>query len=213
MAQIPPSVIGTAAPILADWYTHTQLNALFDSHGFPGDAPDGNKIEKCRLWLRHGNKELPDALTNFANLIAEMMDAEIVPPYRAAWDTSEIKEVPDPRERLSAALAKEGLSYGRGGYIHGAGLTGPSKSLGDRLKANSIQAIEAEFDRAYKSIEADPPAAVTAACAILEAVCKHYLETEGLELPNKQLSYRQFLVTAGPVRRRRLWAVGRSAWR
>jgi uncharacterized membrane protein len=26
-------------------------------------------------------------------------------------------------------------------------------------------------------------------------------------------SYRQFLVTAGPVRRRRLWADGRSAWR
>jgi hypothetical protein len=65
MAQIPPSVIGTAAPILADWYTHTQLNALFDSHGFPGDAPDGNKVEKCRLWLRQRNKELPDPLTNF----------------------------------------------------------------------------------------------------------------------------------------------------
>jgi RNA-directed DNA polymerase len=26
-------------------------------------------------------------------------------------------------------------------------------------------------------------------------------------------SYRQILVTAGPVRRRRLWADGRSAWR
>ena len=59
--------------------------------------------------------------------------------------------------------------------------------MGDRLKTNSIQAVETEFDRAYKSIEADPPAAVTAACAILEAVCKHYLETEELELPNKQL--------------------------
>jgi Abortive infection C-terminus len=187
MAPIPPSVIGTAAPILADWYTHAQLNALFDSHGFPGDAPDGNKIEKCRLWLRHGNKALPDALTNFGNLIAEMMDAELVPPYRPPWDTSEVKEVADPRDRLIAALAKEGLSYGRGGYIHGASLTGPSKSLGDRLKANSIQAVETEFDRAYKSIESDPPAAVTAACAILEAVCKHYLETKGLELPNKQL--------------------------
>jgi hypothetical protein len=88
MAPIPPSVIGTAAPILADWYTHAQLNALFDSHGFPGDAPDGNKVEKCRLWLRHGNKELPDALTNFGHLIAEMMDSERVPPYRPPWDTS-----------------------------------------------------------------------------------------------------------------------------
>jgi hypothetical protein len=64
-----------------------------------------------------------------------MMDAEIVPPYRPAWDTSEVKEVPDPRERLLAALAKEGLSYGRGGYIHGANLTGPSKSLGAVINA------------------------------------------------------------------------------
>jgi Abortive infection C-terminus len=187
MAPIPPSVIGTAAPILADWYTHTQLNALFDSHGFPGDAPDGNKIEKCRLWLRHGNKELPDALNNFGNLIAEMMDAEFVPPYRPAWDTSEVKEVPDPRERLLAALAKEGLSYARGGYIHGASLTGPSKSLRERLKTNGMQTVETEFKRAYDSIENDPPQAVTAACSILEALCKNYLEIEEEEGPNKQV--------------------------
>jgi hypothetical protein len=32
-------------------------------------------------------------------------------------------------------------------------------------------------------------------------------------VPAVTLSYRQILVTAGPVRRRRLWADGRSAWR
>ena len=47
MTTIPPSVIGTASPILADAYTHAQLNALLMSAGFPGDAPEGNKIEKC----------------------------------------------------------------------------------------------------------------------------------------------------------------------
>ena len=41
----------------------------------------------------------------------------------------------------------------------------------------------------------------------------------GLDIVRKSLgqheiaSYRQNLVTAGPVRRRRLWADGRSAWR
>jgi hypothetical protein len=186
MPPIPPSVIGTAAPILADWYTHSQLNALFEAHGFPGDAPEGNKVEKCRGWLKRANA-LPDALTSFANLIAEMMDAEWSSPRRMAWDTSEVQPTPDPREKLTAALDKEALSYARGGYIHGAHLTGPTKSLAERLKVNSIQAVGTEFDRAYKAITSDPPVALTAACAILEAVCKHYIEDENLEMPNKQL--------------------------
>ena len=32
-------------------------------------------------------------------------------------------------------------------------------------------------------------------------------------LGRSTMSYRQILVTAGPVRRRRLWADGRSGWR
>lgn len=176
MANIPPSVIGTTAPILGDWYTHAQLNALFQSHGFSGDPPAGNKTEKCRLWLRQGNKELSDPLNNFGQLIAEMMDVELAQPPHYAWEPP-AEPAADPREKIIASLAKEVLSYSRGGYIHGASLTGPSKSLGERLKANGIQAVETEFDRAYRSIE-DPPAALTAACAILEAVCKHYIEAE-----------------------------------
>src|ERR1700730_4447469 len=85
----------------------------------------------------------------------------------------------DGRERIRAALAKEGLSYSRGGHIHGAALSGPSRSLAERIKAGGIPAIEIEYERAYKTIECDPGAAVTAACAILESVCKCYLETEG----------------------------------
>jgi hypothetical protein len=187
MPPIPPSVIGTSSPILADWYTHSQLNVLFDAHGFPGDAPEGNKVEKCRVWLRRGNAELEDALTCFANLIAEMMDTEWEPPRQTVWDTSDVQPTPDPREKLSASLAKEGLTYARGGYIHGAHLRGPTKSLGDRLKLNGMQAVETEFDRAYKSVTFDPPAALTAACAILEAVCKNYIEDERLEMPSKQV--------------------------
>jgi len=110
---------------------------LFDSHGFPGDAPAGNKVEKSRLWLRQGNKQLPDALSNFGQLIAEMMDSEWKPTTTADWNTQETTTAPDPRDRIVAALAKEGLSYVRGGYIHGASLTGPTKSLGERLKTNS----------------------------------------------------------------------------
>ena len=68
----------------------------------------------------------------------------------------------------------------------GAHLKGPSKSLAEVLKSDGLQAIEIEYQRAYATIESDPGAAVTAACAIVEAVCKHYLATEDIPLPNKQ---------------------------
>lgn len=181
MPAIPPSIIGTASPILADAYTHAQLNSLFMSAGFPGDAPEGNKIEKCRNWLRRANSECDDPLTMFGKLIAEFMDIE-----PTSWSLKQNQDK-DPRERILTALANESLSYSRGGYIHGLSLSGPSRSLAERLKVDGIKAIEVEYDRAYKAIESDPPAALTAACAILESICKCYLEVEGVDLPKKQV--------------------------
>ena len=181
MTVIPPSIIGIASPILADVYTHAQLNALFMASGFSGDPPEGNKIEKCRQWLRRANTVDDDALKMFGSLIAEFMDGDPLP-----WLIEQNKGV-DPRERISAALGKEGLSYRRGGYIHGASLTGPSRSLAERIKSEGLRAVEIEFDRAYQTVENDPGAAVTAACAILESVCKTYLELGGHVPPKKQV--------------------------
>nr|WP_245376498.1 abortive infection family protein [Bradyrhizobium elkanii] len=181
MATIPPSLIGTAGPILDSHYTHAELDALFMQSGFPGEPPPGNKTQKCLQWMRRANSESSDALEMFGRLIAELMDGEPTP-----WRLERYAKEGDPRERIQAALAKEQLSYQRGGYIMGAHLKGPSKSLAEMLKSDSLQAIDIEYQRAYATIESDPGAAVTAACAIVEAVCKHYLITEGLPLPNKQ---------------------------
>jgi hypothetical protein len=180
MPRIPPSVIGTSAPILASSYTHDQLNALFMAHGFPGDPPEGSKPAKCMAWLRRANTEASDPLANFGQLIAEFMDAEITEPM---WAKERQKET----GAIRSALARESLSYQRGGYIFGAGLSGPSRSLAEQLKTSGIEALTQEYERAYKAIETDPPAAVTAACAILETVCKTFLEAEGHPLPGKQV--------------------------
>lgn len=114
--------------MLENAYAHAQLNALFMSCGFPGDPPVGNKLEKCRNWLRRSNSECQDPLSMFGRLIAEFMDSE-----NTAWGTLNTDK--DPRERIREVLAREGLSYVRGGYIHGAALTGPSRSLAERIKA------------------------------------------------------------------------------
>ena len=168
--RIPPSVIGTVSPLLAAHYTHAELNSLFYAAGFEGDAPDGNKMHKCQEWLRSANRAAPDdALDRFGSLIAEYMDAELSILRPADPDTSTNH---DPRDAIIAALARDGLSYRRGGYVYGAGLSGPSRSLADRLKTQGVQALETEYQRAYAQVEVDPPAALTAACAILESVSK-----------------------------------------
>jgi hypothetical protein len=181
MTAIPPAVIGTLSPILAMAYTHSELNSNFMAARFTGEPPEGNKIEKCRAWLRRANSECADPLASLGSLIAEFMD---VGPTE--WHIEQNKGV-DPRVKINEVLAQEGLSYQRGGYIMGAALSGPSKSLAERIKVQGIQAVEIEYERAYRSIENDPPAAVTAACAILESVCKVYLEEEELEMPTKQV--------------------------
>ncbi len=180
MPLIPPSFIGTVSPILADAFTHSRLNDLFMAAGFPGEVPPGNKSDKVRSWLRRANKECEDPLSMFGQVIAELMDSELHPAYIESQGG-------DPRDKIRAVLAKDGLSYQRGGVLLGAALTGPSKSLAERLKTGGIQTIEIEYQRAYEAIEKDPAAAVTAACAILESVCKTYLEEEGHQLPSKQV--------------------------
>jgi hypothetical protein len=193
MAIIAPSIIGTVSPILADAFTHSRLNDMFMAAGFPGDVPEGNKSDKVRNWLRRANKECAEPLEMFGQLISEFMDVESQPGYIEVQGS-------DPRDKILAVLAREGLRYIRGGLILGAALTGPSKSLAERIKLEGTTAIEVEYDRAYKAIESDPAAAVTAACAILESVCKTYLETEHQELPNKQVLGSLWNAVAGKSR-------------
>jgi Abortive infection C-terminus len=54
------------------------------------------------------------------------------------------------------------------------------------LRKRAIPEIEIEFRRALESVESDPPAALTAACSILESFCRIYLQEEGLGLPSDQ---------------------------
>jgi hypothetical protein len=124
MTKIPPALIGTSSPILANAYTHTELDSLFFAAGFPGDPPQGNKVAKCQDWLRRANNDATDPLALYGRLIAEFMDTE--PTATRPW----LEDEPDPREPIRAALTRENLSYLRGGSILGASLTGPSRSLG-----------------------------------------------------------------------------------
>lgn len=186
---IPSPLIATVADILQQHYTHAQLNKLFLYADAPGEAPEENKLVKCQEWLIRCNKdEGTDALKVLGKLIEEYMEREYTAPdYYSPGESEWLKGIYDNRELILRTLEKYGLTYHTGGYIRNSDSSAPSKSLEQILRDQDLAAVDEEFDRAIRNIEADPPASLTAACAIIEAFCKAYIDAhEHLELPSKE---------------------------
>jgi hypothetical protein len=81
-------------------------------------------------------------------------------------------------------LAKHNLTYLRDGKIVVTGVQAASKTVEDFIKAHDMSGGQAEFDRISANVEKDPPAAVTATCALLESLFKAYISEEKLEVPS-----------------------------
>ena len=90
------------------------------------------------------------------------------------------------QKRLRKVLAKNGLTYQINGLILKSGASPSSKTLSEILRSGDFVSIDAEFERALSSVEADPPAGITAASSLIEAICKTYIEDHNLQLPKKQ---------------------------
>src|SRR4051794_3560062 len=104
---------------------------------------------------------------------------------RSSWTARRPGTAPTgwPTRQRSSALSRYGLRYQRGGRIFGATVRAPSKDLAAKLRDLSFEAAEEEFKPACRLVEADRPAAITAACAIVETLCKQYLAEHAIELP------------------------------
>jgi hypothetical protein len=183
--QIPATVIGEVARAFDVAYTRAELNNLFMRAGVYSDPPPGSKLVKISEWLRQINEDPSgDALEILGKLLEDFLERR--PTSRIESDEAALKEWEEPRTRILDALTARGMSYKTGGKIIGGALYAPSRSLGDLIGARDLPAVHAEFARAEANITADPPAAVTAACAILEATFRTYIAEEGLTLPAEQ---------------------------
>ncbi|MBI6150460.1 abortive infection family protein [Serratia surfactantfaciens] len=182
--KIPNSVIGAVASVIAEhYYSHSKLNTLFMESGAPGDPPDGNCETKCSNWLKHCNDDtLVNALEVLGALLQEYMDQE---PPTSLFGGPLPSKITEGQTRIINALAKNQLVYRTNGYIVQAGSTAISKTLEDYLKSGDFFSIEKEFERAVEHINGDPQASITAACAIIEATLKFYIERFSLVMPNK----------------------------
>src|SRR5690625_678604 len=95
-------------------------------------------------------------------------------------------DIIEGQKRIRESLARNQFTYQINGYVGLAGANSTAKTLADFLRAGDFASVEEGFDRALKQLERDPHAAITAACSIIEATCKTYIETFDLEMPTKQ---------------------------
>src|SRR6266852_596243 len=175
---IPSSVLAEVAHALSNYHTHATLENCFERAGVGGDPPVGNKLQKASEYLRRINKdETLDPLASLGVALEEFMT------QRVLYEEPEAKQI--ARARVERALADHGLSYQDGGRILG-GFAAPTRTLGDKLRERDLPALDVEFGRALDTVERDPGSAVTAACAILEAAFKVFIESEGLTMPSDQ---------------------------
>jgi hypothetical protein len=181
-ANIPPPVIAVVGEVIGNYYySHSRLNTLFLEIGAPGEPPEGNCVRKCQRWLKRCNSDpRVDAFSVLGKVLEDYMEIKI---EGIGYDQS-IRRT--GQERVNRILAKYSLSYKQGGQIFGGSTGIPSKSLKEMLENRDFITVEAEFQRAIDSVESDPATGITAACSIIEALCKVYCEDEDLEMPAKQ---------------------------
>lgn len=175
---IPAPLIAVVADAVSSWERHATLDSLFLYAGAPQDPPPGSKHAKALEWLRRTNKDesIADPLAVIGRLLEGYLDETIDP-----GDENKIKR----NERILETLANVDLQYVKGGKLVGS-LAAPSRTLQQLIRGRDLAAINHEFDRAYDNVEKEPREAVSAACNILESVCKTYIEDEKLEMPAKQ---------------------------
>lgn len=185
--MIPRPIISVLSEKLPDLESHASLDSLFMYADAPGEVPEGSKPVKVLEWLNRTNKTSEQPLKVLGKLLEKYMELpelETIPSYDT-FKRSQYQESLEFKNSLIKLLGKYGLTYIQGGIISSGGSL-PSQSLQNLIHQKNIPAINLEFERALKNVDSQPLEAVSAACNILESVCKVFIEEEKLPVPAKQ---------------------------
>jgi len=176
--SIPTSIIGLLSQIFPNRYTQAEIDALFLYSGAPEPVPDLSKPKKVQAWLRRTNQVHGDPIKVLGQILDDFMeksDASI-----GFWGTpteDEELKFEMEKEKVRETLAREGMSYNRGGTILKSGSTS-TLSLDESVKRHGLESVEIEIKRALAQIEDDPHAAAQYAGNVLEASLKAYLDAK-----------------------------------
>lgn len=171
---IPIAIIAVVADALAKIDSHAGIDQTMVAAGIRLETPPiGSKPVKARSYLNHANNSCAEPLATLGQVIAELMESN-----NEFWKAEQ--------QRIADKLRDYGLSYSKDGHISPLGSTSLSQTLDDIIKSRDLVGMQTEFDRIFETLETDPPAAVTASCALLEALFKKYIQANKLDMPSDQ---------------------------
>ena len=155
---------------------HKTLENLFYRAGAVGDVPEGNCVTKCQAWLARLHEEVEDSLQVLGRVVEEFMDVD-----HPGWGDQQ-----EGRRQIRDVLARSRMHYVQGGHISNLAGADATASVLDHLRERKLDSVEEEVHRSLQHAVTDPAAAVTAACAMVESMCKIYIGDHGLDLPARQ---------------------------
>lgn len=175
--RIPTAIIGLLSQLLPERYTHAGIDSLFQMAGAPEDIPEGSKPTKVQAWLRHTNRVSPEPLKVLGVIIDDFMEMQITEGsfWTPAGTESLVERFENEKAKIRETLAKDGLTFSRGGLISKGGSI-PTLSLDESVKKHGLSSVDDEIKRALAMIETDPHAAAQYAGNVLEASLKAYLD-------------------------------------
>lgn len=177
-SRIPAHTIGLLAEILVETETHGTLDTLFMQAGAPGDPPGGTKPAKIRQWLQLTNADPSvEPLEILGRILEPVM--EYHPTERFPAEGCELR-----KRRVEEDLRRARLQYCAGGKVAPRPrLDSPTQTLGELIRDLDVAAVNTEFERALINATVSPREAVSAACNILESICKVIIDKDGLPPP------------------------------
>lgn len=165
----------------------------------------GSKIEQffldCGLDMQIGSSSRVPATTEFLRKIARQPDGkgntDITRIIEKVSDPREYFSEPDKatavREHLNQVLAADGLAVvvfnGKATITERQASNGIIEPFINKVTTLDFNTVETEIARALGSLDNDPEDAVTAACALVEAVCRSILVELKLPFPSKKDIY------------------------
>lgn len=173
--RIPTAIIGLLSQIFPDRYTQAGIDSLFLTAGAPEPIPEGSKATKVQAWLRQTNAVLPEPIKVLGLILDDFMEMQV--DSRPLWpDSANYAAMLEAEKvRVRETLARDGLTYLRGGTIAKGGAV-PTLSLDQSVKQHGLTSVDIEIKRAFTMIEQDPHAAAQYAGNVLEATLKAYLD-------------------------------------
>ena len=173
------SFSGSDNPVPSKYRAGWELEQFFKGIEVPFKINKESRVPAVRECLENLNVSEPDKIEEAIQVICD--------PREYLDEEDDLREIVD---YLNKRLKFDGYKLWKEGEFYrliSTDIVGvPAIALQTTINLTDYDSVKADFERAIKGIENDPEDAITAACSIVESVCKCILDQMKKSYPKKQ---------------------------